>query len=151
MIFIVFFLDRVGRKKPLIFGSIGITIALIIEAAMTSRNETHPSDSLSVAGVFFVFCITVIFSCSFGPISWVYASEIMPMQIRAKGSAFATGIGNWAISTMWAQVSPIALGDITWKFQFVFVAFNIVITLPTIIFVFKETKRLSLEEIDLYV
>jgi MFS family permease len=139
----------VGRKKPLIAGSIGITICLIIEAVMISQNEKKPSDSLSVAGVFFIFCITVIFSCSFGPISWVYASEIMPMQIRAKGSAFATGIGNWAVSTMWAQVSPIALGKITWKFQFVFVGFNLLVTLPTIIFMFKETKQLSLEEIDL--
>jgi len=25
-------------------------------------------------------------------------SEVMPMQIRARGNAFATGIGNWLVS-----------------------------------------------------
>ena len=50
---------------------------------------------------------------------------------------------------MWNQVSPIALGALQWKFNFVFIAFNICVTFPTILFVFKETKKLSLEEIDL--
>jgi hypothetical protein len=51
-------------------------------------------------------------------------SEIMPMQIRGRGNAFATGVGNWAVSTLWAQVSPIALGSIEWRFYFVFAAFS---------------------------
>ena len=91
----------------------------------------------------------VIFSWSFGPISWVYMSEIMPMQIRGRGNAFATGIGNWLVSTLFAQVSPIALGAVGWRYYFVFVAFNIVVTMPTIWFIFPETNKMSLEEIDL--
>lgn len=89
LIFIIFAMDRIGRKKPLIFGAIGISIALVCEAAIGSR--VHPGTSgngLSIAGVFFLFCVTVIFSWSFGPVSWVYMSEVMPMQIRARGSAF---------------------------------------------------------------
>lgn len=148
-IFIFFILDRVGRKKPLIFGAIGISIALICEAALNSQNPNGTKHGLSIGGVFFIFLVSVIFSFSFGPISWVYMSEIMPMQIRGRGNAFATGIGNWLVSTFFAQVSPIALGDITWKYYFVFVAFNIVVTIPTIAFYFKETNRLSLEEIDM--
>lgn len=35
------------------------------------------------------------------------------------------------------------------KYYFIFAAFNIVVTIPTIWFVFKETSRKSLEEIDL--
>jgi hypothetical protein len=41
-------------------------------------------------------------------------SEIMPMQIRGRGCAFATGVGNWLVSTLFAQISPIALGKIGW-------------------------------------
>lgn len=70
-------------------------------------------------------------------------------QIRARGNAFATGIGNWLVATFFAQVSPIALGDIGWKFYFIFVAFNVVITFPVIFLFFKETKQVSLEDIDL--
>lgn len=53
-----------------------------------------------------------------------YMAEVMPMQIRGKGSAFATGIGNWAVSTLWAQVSPIALGHLQWRYYFVFVGWS---------------------------
>lgn len=71
------------------------------------------------------------------------------MPIRARGSAFATGIGNWLVSTLFSQVSPIGLGAVTWRYMFVFVAFNIVVTFPVVFFFFKETKQVSLEEIDL--
>ena len=151
-IFISLFLDRVGRRRPLLWGTVGITVALICEAAINSQITDATGakkNSLSIAGVFFIFCVTVIFSFSFGPVSWVYMSEIMPFQIRGRGSAFATGIGNWLVSTLWSQVSPIGLGQITWKFYFVFVAFNILVTFPTIFIFFKETKKMSLEEIDL--
>lgn len=149
LIFIVFFLDRVGRRKPLLFGTIAITLALICEGAINSQNVKGDRHSLSIAGVFFIFLVTILFSVSFGSISWVYMSEIMPMQIRARGNAFATGIGNWLVATLFAQVSPIALGKIGWKYYFVFVAFNVVITFPVIFFFFKETKQMSLEDIDL--
>jgi hypothetical protein len=78
----------------------------------------------------------------------------------------ATGIGNWLVSTFWSQVSPFvsyfvapveclklmvlqALGSLKYKFYFIFVAFNIVITFPTIWLTFKETKQMSLEDVDL--
>ncbi|KAI9660889.1 MAG: hypothetical protein M1821_009216 [Bathelium mastoideum] len=147
--FIVFLLDRVGRRKPLLFGAAGITVALVCEAILNAVNPNGEKRGLSIAGVFFIFSVSVIFSLSFGPISWVYMSEIMPLSIRGRGNAFATGIGNWLVSTLFAQVSPIALNHIQWRYYFVFAAFNIVVTIPTIALYFKETKQLTLEEIDL--
>ncbi|KAJ4263917.1 hypothetical protein NW762_005955 [Fusarium torreyae] len=149
LFFITFIADRIGRKRPLIYGIIAITIALICEGAVNSQNVDGTKNGLSIAGVAFLFCVTIIFSLSFGPVSWTYMAEIMPYQIRGKGCAFATGIGNWLVSTFWNQVSPFALGELGWKFYFLFVAFNVVITLPTLILAFRETKGLSLEEIDL--
>lgn len=149
LFFITFLIDRVGRKGPLLFGTVGITLALICEAAVNSQNPDGTRTGLSIAGVAFLFCVSIIFSLSFGPVSWVYMSEVMPYQIRGKGSAFATGIGNWLVSTFWAQVSPIALGTLGWKFYFLFCAFNVVITFPCVWLLFKETKGLSLEEIDM--
>ena len=149
LFFITFILDRVGRRKPLLVGTTLITIALICEAIIGSQvaGATGPrKNSLSIAGVFFLFCVTAIFSCSFGPISWVYASEIMPLSIRGRGSAFATAIGNWLVSTVWSQVSPIGLGDIKYKFYFIFVAFNICVTFPTIFFVFKVSDEFGNEK-----
>jgi MFS family permease len=140
LIFIVFFLDRVGRRKPLLFGTIAISVALICEAGVGSQVKSATGsrkDALSAAGVFFLFLVSCIFSVSFGPISWVYASEIMPLSIRGRGSAFATGFGNWLVGTVWSQVSPIGLGKTEWKFYFIFVAFNLVVTFPCIFFFYK--------------
>lgn len=71
LIFIVFLLDKVGRRKPMIFGTVGISVALICEAALSSVNPTGEKTGYSIAGVFFIFCITIIFSLSFGPCSWL--------------------------------------------------------------------------------
>jgi hypothetical protein len=38
-------------------------------------------------------------------------------------------------------VSPIGLGEITYKFYFIFVAFNVCVTFPTIWFVFKVCAK----------
>jgi MFS family permease len=114
LIFIFFILDRVGRKKPLLIGAFCITLALFAEAGLNAANPKGTRQGYSIGGVFFLFLVSVIFSLSFGPISWVYMSEIMPMQIRGRGCAFATGIGNWLVSTFFAQISPIALGKIGW-------------------------------------
>ena len=53
------------------------------------------------------------------------------------------------LTLRFSKVSPIGLGKIGWKFYFVFVAFNICVTFPVIFFFFKETKQVSLEDIDL--
>jgi MFS family permease len=70
LIFITLLLDRVGRRRPLMFGTIGITIALVCSAVFTSQNPDGQRESFSIGGVFFIFCVSIIFSFSFGPISW---------------------------------------------------------------------------------
>lgn len=46
-------------------------------------------------------------------------------------------------------MSPTALKELTWKFYFLFVAWDILVTIPIVFFFFKETKQVSLEDIDL--
>ncbi|KAJ5539981.1 hypothetical protein N7513_008313, partial [Penicillium frequentans] len=139
LIFVVFFLDRVGRRKPLLFGTVAISLALTCEAILTSQNPDGKRIGYSIGGGIFPFCRI---GCLLGI---VWAVQL----IRSKGNAFAVGIGNWAINTLWNQVSPIALGQIQWRLYFVFVAWNLCVSFPIIYFFFQETKQKSLEEIDL--
>ncbi|KAJ5723323.1 hypothetical protein N7488_001358 [Penicillium malachiteum] len=123
-----------------------MSIALICEGIINSQDPDGSRTGCSIAGMFFLFAVSVAFSLSFGPCSWyiipsfsvsldyiyyivsdrhrVYMAEVMPMQIRGKGSAFAVGVGSWAVSALWNEVSPIALGKIQWKYYFVFVAWR---------------------------
>ncbi|RPB03842.1 putative MFS sugar transporter [Choiromyces venosus 120613-1] len=123
----------------------------------TQKNPKGDKGGMSIAGVAMIFLASIIFSFSFGPVSWTYMSEVMPMQIRGNGNAFATGFGNWLVNVIFSQASPQGLANLARKYYFVFVAVgasfhigdDVAVTLPTIFFVFKETKGVSLEEIDL--
>ncbi|KAJ7500333.1 general substrate transporter [Mycena galericulata] len=145
IIFIYFFLDRVGRKPPLLFGAVGMAISLAIEAAINAKwggtnSHNHAAQTAGVA--FIVIFGSLFFSVSFGPVSWVYQSEIFPMRIRAIGTS-AKGACNVLIS----QVSPIGMARLQYKFYILFVVTNIVNGL-VVFFFFPETKGKSLEEMD---
>lgn len=74
LIFVVFVLDRVGRRKPMLFGSVAISLALICEAALNAHNPDGQRIGYSIGGIFFLFAVSVVFSVSFGPCSW-YGSD----------------------------------------------------------------------------
>lgn len=79
LIFVVFILDRVGRRRPMLFGTVAISIALICEAALTSRDPGGERTGYSIGGVFFLFAVSIIFSMSFGPCSW----WVFPVSVNA--------------------------------------------------------------------
>jgi len=149
IIFIYFILDRVGRKPPLIFGAVGMAISLAVEAAINAKwggVDSH-NRAAQTAGVAFIIIFSALFfSTSFGPISWVYQSEIFPMRIRALGTAVCT-CANWACNVLISQVSPIGMARIQYRFYILFVVMNIVNAL-VVFFFFPETKGKSLEEMD---
>jgi len=156
LFFIIFILDRVGRKKPLMFGAASFVCTFSILAAIVATNppvpagvdpSTWPTNGAAQrAGIGMIFLTSVIFSLSFGPVSWVLASEVFPTNSRAVGTSVAT-CANWAFNTMIGQVSPLAMTNITWKYYLLFVCLNFV-DLGVIAFVFPETKGKSLEEMN---
>ncbi|CEL59439.1 High-affinity glucose transporter OS=Kluyveromyces lactis (strain ATCC 8585 / CBS 2359 / DSM 70799 / NBRC 1267 / NRRL Y-1140 / WM37) GN=HGT1 PE=3 SV=1 [Rhizoctonia solani AG-1 IB] len=152
-VFIYFILDRVGRRLPLIIGAFGMAGCLAIEAAINAKfpGETSKNVAAQQAGVAFIILFgSLFFSTSFGPVSWVYQSEIFPMRVRAMGTSVAT-MSNWAVNVMISQVSPIGLNRLGWKFYLVFICTNIANGKShglIVIFFFPETKGKTLEEMD---
>ncbi|CAE6517214.1 unnamed protein product [Rhizoctonia solani] len=152
-VFIYFILDRVGRRLPLIIGAFGMAGCLAVEAAINAKfpGETSDNKIAQRTGVAFIILFgSLFFSTSFGPVSWVYQSEIFPMRVRAMGAALAT-MSNWAVNVMISQVSPIGLHRLGWKFYLVFICTNIANGKShgfIVIFFFPETKGKTLEEMD---
>lgn len=77
---------------------------------------------------------------------WIYPPEILPLSIRAKGSALAAAadfIGNWIV----VQVTPVGLAKMGWKFFLVWAGLNLVSAVVVWMF-YPETGGLVLEAVD---
>lgn len=94
-------LDRVGRKPMLIGSAIGVTTFLftvgttfIILGLNSTEGDTlvsvnlkhaHRSSGVAAGITIFAICAYVaVFSLGFGPIAWVFVSEIFPLRLRAQ-------------------------------------------------------------------
>jgi MFS family permease len=148
-VFIQFIVDRVGRRKPLIIGPILMSIFLAWQAGIASRfaDPTYQNEGVGVAGLVSIFLFSGAFSASFGPVSWIYQSEIFPMNQRALGTAVSTA-ANWLNNVIIGQVTPYGFDKLGWKYFFVFVATNLSNAVVSF-FLFPETKHKTLEEIGL--
>jgi MFS family permease len=83
-----FLVDRVGRVRLTIIGMVGQIIVISIVTALVAKyagTTNHVAQRATVA-MFWVFSL---FYCGIveGP-TWVYISEIWPVHLRAKGTAF---------------------------------------------------------------
>ncbi|KIJ52353.1 hypothetical protein M422DRAFT_776037 [Sphaerobolus stellatus SS14] len=146
-IFITFFVDSVGRKKPLMFGAAGFVVLFAILSAIVASFppvEGQNNFAAQKAGIAMIFMMTAVFSVSFGPISWVLASEVFPTRTRAIGTSAAT-CSNWLMNVLFSEASPVALQNINWKYYILFIVLNLM-DFFIIAFLFPETKGKSLEE-----
>jgi sugar porter (SP) family MFS transporter len=85
-----FLLDKVGRR-PLLLSSVGGMIFSLVGLAVGLTVIGHYPDSkipwaigVSIAST---MAYVAFFSIGLGPITWVYSSEIFPLQVRAMGCA----------------------------------------------------------------
>ncbi len=89
----VLLLDRVGRRAPLIAGTAGTVIGLIVLGwyFTTSTSFQHRQAWIALAAMLFYIAS---FEISLGPVFWVMISEIFPLHSRSKAMAVCT-VFNW--------------------------------------------------------
>ncbi|WVF69435.1 hypothetical protein IAT40_004212 [Kwoniella sp. CBS 6097] len=146
----ILFLDKIGRRIPLIGGNIisGICFAVCTGLAKQFATGATKSRGLGILFVAMTFIYNNIFSSCIGPLSWVYPVEIMNTGIRAKAASLTT-MASWLANFMIGQVSPIAFSKIGWRYYLVFTVCSFTNALTFYLF-FLETKGRSLEEMDSY-
>jgi len=146
-IFITFLVDRIGRRWPLIIGAVLLAIMMAWQTGTNApfAEPGYENTGMGIAGIAAVFCFSWAFSWSFGPVSWIYQSEIFPMNIRALGASVSTA-SNWLNNVIIAQVTPYAFEAIGWKYFIVYVCTNMS-NAVICYFLFPETKNKTLEEI----
>ncbi|MFE2013032.1 sugar porter family MFS transporter [Streptomyces sp. NPDC059491] len=138
--------DRVGRKPLALVGSVGMAIALAVEAWAFSADlvdgklpETQGVVALVAAHVFVLF-----FALSWGVVVWVFLGEMFPNRIRAAAlgvAASAQWIANWAITASFPSLSD-------WNLSGTYIIYTVfaVLSIPFVLRYVKETKGKALEE-----
>ena len=100
--FPAFFVDRVGRRKPMMWGSAGLGICMMMVAILLSFKGSGKEHATSSASVTFFFLYMLIFGASVNCIPWCYVPEILPLHARAKGTAVGIS-SNW----IWVRSHPL--------------------------------------------
>ncbi|KAK7208416.1 MFS transporter [Myxozyma melibiosi] len=137
-------IDWLGRKKQLLIGLAGCTLALIGECVSLSTYERTGGRGASIAAVVFLFLHVFIYGLNMDVTSYVYSSEIMPNQLRAKGVSFSM-CGLFLSTIVYLEAASTAFANIGWKYYLVFICMSVFFFF-LILFYFPETKDMSLEE-----
>lgn len=102
-----FLLDRVGRKPPLLIGSIGNMCAHSIVAGLIGKYngkwDQHPQAAW--AGVAFIFVFMFSFGIGWSPVPWAIPSEINSSARRAKAVAISV-CTNWICNCIIGLITP---------------------------------------------
>lgn len=137
----ILLIDKVGRKKLYLIGSIGMVITLLLLAA---------SFYFNLEGLFALISIILFiafFASCIGPVFWTLISEIFPNRIRGKAVAFAS-FTQWVFNFLVVLLFPHFLKSLGGAVTFLFLSLmSFLQWLVTYKYV-PETKGKSLEEIE---
>jgi sugar porter (SP) family MFS transporter len=148
-VFLFIGIDRLGRRKSLLFGAAWMGTAMFIIGGVL---HAHPPTNVnvvshaSIAMVVFIYLFVVGYSCSWGPIPWVYLSEIFPTRLRPYGVGMGAAT-QWLFNFCITEITPSAINHLGWKTFLMFGIFCMSMGTWAFFFI-KETKGKSLEEMD---
>jgi sugar porter (SP) family MFS transporter len=136
------FVDRLGRKKMLMFGTAGMGLSFVLLGA-AFKFHIFAGSGILLFTLFYV----AFFAMTQGPIVWVVIAEIFPTRVRGRAMAIATAalwIADFAVSLTF----PVIADKFHETFAFWLYA---AMCLLAVIFIWRmlpETKGKSLEEIE---
>lgn len=133
-------IDKMGRKKLLLIGSVGTAAALAGVTAVFALKQ-HQNWLLPLL-IVYIFS----FAISQGAVIWVYISEIFPSTVRAKGQAVGC-TAHWGMNALIALTFPVIAAH-SHAAPFGFFAAMMVAQFLVVLFVYPETKGISLEALE---
>ncbi|KAL3492273.1 general substrate transporter [Aspergillus germanicus] len=162
-IFALLFIDRWGRRTPLLIGStLMMTFMFANAGIMKTYGKPAPPGGLdhvaeeswdlsaSQSAAKGVIACTYLFVASYaptwGPVSWIYPPELFPLHLRGKAVAVTTS-SNWIFNFALSYFVPPAFENIRWKVYILFGVFCAAMTVH-VFFFFPETAGKTLEDVE---
>lgn len=133
-------IDKIGRKKLLLVGSVGTAACLAGVAAVFYTG--HREGLL----VWMLIGFIAFFAFSQGAVIWVYLSEVFPNRVRAKGQSLGS-FTHWIMCALISWTFPV-LASASGGAPFVFFSFMMVVQFFVVLFMYPETKGGSLEQLQ---
>ena len=143
----LYLIDKLGRKKLLLIGSVGYILSLTMVAVCFAL---HTSPVLLMS---FLLLFIASHAVGQGAVIWVFISEIFPNKIRATGQSFGASV-HWVFAAIITLITPFFLDDKNGVFKdnpwpiFAFFAGMMVLQLIWVLTKMPETKGVSLEELE---
>ena len=149
------FIDRLGRRKLLLAGLIGMGISLIVVGVAFQFIANNAAGAAAAAGPSAAGVVTLLalvgfiicFAFSMGPVVWTVINEVFPGHIRGRAVAVATAV-NWGSAFLVSQFFLSVIGAIGNSLTFWLFALFCGIAWVWIYFRVPETKGQSLEQIQ---
>lgn len=143
----VFLVERVGRRKLMLFGAAGQAATMAILAGVNSEFERDDTNKTAgIVGIVFLFVFNTFFAVGWLGMTWLYPAEIVPLRIRAPANALSTS-ANWIFNFMVVMITPVAFDTIGYQTYIIFAVIN-AFMVPSVYFFYPETAYRSLEEMD---
>jgi sugar porter (SP) family MFS transporter len=133
-------IDKIGRKTLLLIGAVGTTFCLSGVAAIFFTH-THAK-----ALVWLLVAYIGFFSLSQGAVIWVYIAEVFPNRVRSKGQSLGS-TSHWLMNAIIALIFPV-LAKYSGGLPFAFFAAMTVLQFFVVLFVYPETKGITLEQLQ---
>ncbi len=137
-------IDRFGRKRLMIVGSIGTCFALGM-VSFTFFTENFAGYNVLV----YLMIFQGFFAFSQGTVIWVFLAEIFPNRVRGKGQALGS-FTHWAWAAAISWLFPLVAENpfIGGRYSFLFFSVMMVFQLFFAWKIMPETKGKSLEQIE---
>jgi MFS transporter, SP family, xylose:H+ symportor len=139
-------IDRVGRRRLMLVGSVGYVLSLSAVAWAFYRYGA----AFDEAGGRIVLAGLLVFIASHafgqGAVIWVFISEVFPNRVRARGQALGS-FTHWFMAAAISWTFPV-IAEASGGHAFAFYAAMMVLQLLWVLRVMPETKGVPLEEIQ---
>ncbi|MHA7282315.1 sugar porter family MFS transporter [Arthrobacter sp. TMS2-4] len=135
----IFFVDRIGRRKLLLAGSIGMTVGLLA-ATLAFLQAEGTGDDVALPGVWGPIALVganlfvIFFAATWGPVMWVTLGEMFPNRIRSIALGVATMV-NWVFNFIVTLTFPWVSANL--GLWFMYAAFTV---FAVVSFVFVRTQ-----------